>query len=207
MKRLIIKLVQWFILKMSIHQFIARQIEQDKIKTNLKKVSGVNFSLHHLAQIYNHQNNPLQISIGSRSQIKGNLLVFKYGGKITIGNDTYIGEDSRIWSGKNISIGNHVLISHQVNIIDSNSHELNSKERTERYDELISRGDWNREGNIISKEIIIEDDVWINFNAIILKGVTIGKGAVVAAGSVVTKDVAPYTMVAGNPAIFVKKVN
>ncbi|MFN7691728.1 MAG: DapH/DapD/GlmU-related protein, partial [Bacteroidota bacterium] len=64
-----------------------------------------------------------------------------------------------------------------------------------------------QKGNIASKPIVIHDKVWISFNAIILKGVTIGEGAVVAAGSVVTKDVAPYTMVAGNPAKFIKNVS
>ena len=54
--------------------------------------------------------------------------------------------------------------------------------------------------------IIIEDDVWISFNATILKGVTIGKGAVVAANAVVTKNVEPYTVVAGNPAVLIKKI-
>ena len=54
--------------------------------------------------------------------------------------------------------------------------------------------------------IIIEDDVWISFNATILKGVTIGKGAVIAANAVVTKDVEPYTVVAGNPAVLIKKI-
>jgi acetyltransferase-like isoleucine patch superfamily enzyme len=48
--------------------------------------------------------------------------------------------------------------------------------------------------------IAIEDDVWIGANAVILPGVTIGRGAVIGAGSVVTKDVAPYTICAGNPA-------
>ena len=52
----------------------------------------------------------------------------------------------------------------------------------------------------------IEDCAWICFKASILKGVTIGRGAIVAAGAVVTKDVAPYTMVAGNPARFVKRL-
>ena len=46
---------------------------------------------------------------------------------------------------------------------------------------------------------MIEDDVWIGFNAIILKGVRVGRGAVVGAGSVITKDVEPYTIVVGNP--------
>jgi acetyltransferase-like isoleucine patch superfamily enzyme len=58
--------------------------------------------------------------------------------------------------------------------------------------------------NVDSAPIIIEDHVWISFNSIILKGVTIGKGAIIAAGSVVTKDVAPFTLVAGNPAKLIK---
>lgn len=52
--------------------------------------------------------------------------------------------------------------------------------------------------------VIIEDEVWLGANSIILSGVTIGKGAIVAAGSVVTKDVPPYTIVGGNPAKFIK---
>ncbi len=54
---------------------------------------------------------------------------------------------------------------------------------------------------------MIKDKTWIGMNSIILKGVTIGKGSVVAAGSVVTEDVKPYTMVAGNPAKYIKKIN
>jgi acetyltransferase-like isoleucine patch superfamily enzyme len=55
------------------------------------------------------------------------------------------------------------------------------------------------------KEVVIEDHCWIGANAVILKGVTVGEGAVVAANSVVTKDVEPRTMVAGNPAQVVKR--
>jgi maltose O-acetyltransferase len=54
--------------------------------------------------------------------------------------------------------------------------------------------------------VIINDKAWIGFNAILLKGVVIGEGAVVAAGSVVTKDVEPWTMVAGNPARVIKRL-
>lgn len=52
--------------------------------------------------------------------------------------------------------------------------------------------------------ILIEDDVWIGNNSIILSGITIGKGAIIAAGSVVTKNVSPYSIVGGNPARFIK---
>jgi len=207
MKRIIIKLVQHIIYKLSLQQYIKKQIEHDCINEQIKNVSGSNFSMHASAQIINLQKNPAKIIIGTRAQIKGLLLVFKYGGEIQVGSDSYVGEGTRIWSGNEIKIGNHVLISHNVNIIDTNSHEINFEERAIRYDELIFKGDWNEEGNVISKPIIIEDNVWINFNAIILKGVTIGKGAIIAAGSVVTKDVEPFTMVAGNPAKFIKKLN
>jgi acetyltransferase-like isoleucine patch superfamily enzyme len=62
----------------------------------------------------------------------------------------------------------------------------------------------NVKGNVDTAPIIIEDHVWISFNVIVFKGVTIGKGAIIAAGSVVTKDVAPFTLMAGNPAKPVK---
>ena len=103
-----------------------------------------------------------------------------------------------------VIIGNNVQVSHGVNIIDNNTHSLDAKERHQEYKEIITRGSIQNRGNIKSAPIVIEDDVWISFNASILKGVTIGKGAIIAANSVVTKNVEPYTMVAGNPAIFIK---
>ena len=62
------------------------------------------------------------------------------------------------------------------------------------------------QGTEILKPVAIGNNVWIGCKAIILKGVTIGEGAVVAAGSVVTKDVAPFTLVAGNPARVIREV-
>jgi acetyltransferase-like isoleucine patch superfamily enzyme len=59
---------------------------------------------------------------------------------------------------------------------------------------------------IKTKPVIIEDDVWIGMGAVILKGVRIGKGSVVAAGAIVTKDVPPNSIVAGNPAQVVKQI-
>jgi acetyltransferase-like isoleucine patch superfamily enzyme len=63
--------------------------------------------------------------------------------------------------------------------------------------------DWS---SVRSKPVRIESDVWIGFKSSIMKGVTIGRGAVVAAGSVVTKDVLPYTLVAGNPSRFIREL-
>jgi len=92
------------------------------------------------------------------------------------------------------------LSAHNVTITDTNSHPLGAKARADDYHRRIVLGGPFEKGSIEGAPIIIEDDVWINFGAAILKGVRIGRGAVVAAGSVVTKDVPPWTLVAGVPA-------
>jgi acetyltransferase-like isoleucine patch superfamily enzyme len=93
-----------------------------------------------------------------------------------------------------------------VNIIDSDSHEIDHLERAKGFSDLIQNGHARVKGSIKTAPIVIGDYAWISYNASILKGVTIGKGAIVAAGSVVTKDVADFTVVAGNPAVFVKAI-
>ncbi len=157
------------------------------------------------AIIYNHLDKA-KIFIKQDCVIEGELLVFAYGGSISIGVNSYVGKGSRVWSGDSIIIGNNFLISHNVNVIDTNSHEIDCDIRASRFRSLIKNGHPNVKEPIITAPIIIEDYVWINFNSIILKGVKIGKGAIIAAGSVVTKDVEPFTMVAGNPARVVKNL-
>ena len=167
---------------------------------------GENVVFGLVAKVVNVQNLTRNISIQNNVRINGELLIFGYGGNIKIGNNFYLGEESRIWSGESIEIGDNVLISHQVNIIDSNSHEMDAIERKNGYLSLISNGHPKDQGSIITSKITIGNDAWISFGATVLKGVNIGAGAIVAAGSVVTKDVAPYTVVAGNPAKEVKKL-
>lgn len=158
------------------------------------------------SRVVNFQMKPEKIKIGENSHIRGELLVLAYGGEISIGSNCFVGEGSRIWSGDKVTIGNDILISHNVNIIDTNSHELDHLERAHGYLDLFTKGYPTEKGSIETKPIVIEDYAWINFNATILKGVTIGKGAIVAAGSVVTKDVEPFTIVGGNPAKEIKKI-
>lgn len=206
MKTIIIKFLQKLVLRTSLQSFIVKQHERDLVAMHTKRVTGNNFTFYPETSIQNMQNNPSQISIGNKTHVRGTLLIFKYGGKITIGRDCYVGEGTRIWSGQEIIIGNNVLIAHNVSIVDTNAHEIDASERTERYIELIENGPWSNKGSIETKPIVIQNNAWISFNAVILKGVTIGEGAIVAAASVVTKDVEPYTMVAGNPAMVVKKM-
>lgn len=146
------------------------------------------------------------ISVSEKSCIRGALEVQREGGKISIGCNCYVGDHTRIWSAKNITIGNNVLIAHNCNIFDNDTHPTDFIERREDAQQII----WNHKrmnfSTLHSAPVVIGDDVWIGCNAIILKGVTIGSGAIIAAGSVVTKDVPVDTVVGGNPAHVLKSL-
>jgi acetyltransferase-like isoleucine patch superfamily enzyme len=152
------------------------------------------------ASLIVNSDNRASISLGLHTVIGGELLVYKDGGQIQIGDYSFVGSGTRIWSAANIRIGSRVLISHNVNIHDCRSHSLSAAERHLHFKTSVL--DKNPViGDVPSSEIIIEDDAWIGFNATILRGVRIGKGAIVAAGAIVTKDVPAFTIVAGSVAV------
>jgi acetyltransferase-like isoleucine patch superfamily enzyme len=93
-----------------------------------------------------------------------------------------------------IAIGDRVLVGGNASIVDFDFHPLTPEARAE----AINAG--------AAAPIVIEDDVFVGMEALVLKGVTIGEGAVVGAGAVVTQDVPPRTVVAGNPATVVRKL-
>jgi acetyltransferase-like isoleucine patch superfamily enzyme len=109
---------------------------------------------------------------------------------LEIGDKTYINHDSEIRCREHISIGNNVSIAYNVLMQDSDYHTMCDELGNEKPQTL---------------PIVIEDDVWIGAKAIILKGVTLGKGCVVAAGSVVTKSAPAYSLIGGNPARIIKQ--
>lgn len=189
------------------YALLSLKLEQYAITEYKKKVKlGDNSQLHTGAIIENLQRDSSKICIGSNTHIRGELLIYPYGNGIKIGNNSYVGANSVIRAGEEIVIGNDVLIAHNVTIIDSDSHEIDFRERAIGYKTIISKGHPIVKGNIKTAAIIIHDNVWISYNVCILKGVTIGKGAIIAAGSVVTKNVAAFTLVAGNPAKFIKNL-
>lgn len=152
------------------------------------------------ATIDNLSNDPNLIKVGANSVIRGQLLIFAHAGEIKIGKGCYLGEGSRVWSAASIRIGDRVLISHNVNIHDTDSHPINSSLREQHFMEIMSVGHPKTNPGIISKPIVIENDVWIGLNSVILKGVRIGEKSIIGAGSVITKDVPSSCIVAGNPA-------
>ena len=130
-----------------------------------------------------------EIILGDRVLLHQGVKLSACGGEkkalIKIGNRSYIGDRTEIHAGDLVEIGNGCNISWNCTILDRDYHKLCSNEE-------------------IIKPVKICDNVWIGCNCIILKGVTIGEGAVVAAGSVVTKDVPPKALVGGNPAKIIK---
>ena len=152
------------------------------------------------------------LSIGTDSIVTGNFIFESSEGQVKIGNHSYVGGGTFI-SRSSIEIGNYVTIAWGGTFYDHDSHSLDYMMRRKDIDDeledirngqnFIEHKDWSV---VNSKPIKICDDAWIGMNVIILKGVTIGEGAVVGAGSVVTKDVPAWTVVAGNPAKVVKEL-
>lgn len=112
-----------------------------------------------------------------------------------------------IMAEERIEIGSYCLISWSVGIADSDFHPIDPALR--RQDAMALAPflpDRPQRPTIKTKPVVIEDDVWIGMGAVILKGVRIGKGSIVAAGAIVSKDVPPNSIVAGNPAQVVKQI-
>lgn len=116
---------------------------------------------------------------------------------IVFGENVNIGDDVRIAAAEKIKIGNDVLIGSKVLIIDNSHGAYNG-------DNQDSPETPPNQRPIYTSPIVIEDNVWIGESAIIQMGVTIGKGSIIAANSVVTKDVPAETIVGGVPAIVIK---
>jgi acetyltransferase-like isoleucine patch superfamily enzyme len=117
------------------------------------------------------------------------------GAQIYIGKNTRI-HGSCIHAQLSIRIGNNVLIAGNTQIFDNNGHEL-----------LLENPQMRLNSKSISKPVVVNDNVWIGANSIILPGVSIGEGSVIAAGSVVINDVPSFCLVGGNPAKIIKKIN
>ncbi len=132
-----------------------------------------------------------EISLGDKVNVHRHVKLSAYGnaGKkavLKIGNGVAVGDRTEIHAGDSVTIGDGTLIGWDCCIMDRDYHKLESE--TE-----------------VTAPVVIGNNVWIGCNTIILKGIKIGDGAVVAAGSVVTKDVPAGALVGGNPARVIKE--
>lgn len=163
--------------------------------------------------------------MGNDVQIGHNANIFvEPGGKVVIGNHAFIGgiiqansgaeiiigdyfsfRGGRIGAQKSLRIGHHVVISSNIFVVDNNNHPISEIKRQEMCEYGFFGDSWHWRHSK-SAPIIIGNNVWIGQGVTILKGVTIGDGSIIAQQSVVTKDIPPHTIAAGNPARIVKEI-
>ncbi len=143
------------------------------------------------------------LEIGAGSIVEGSLVAEREGATIIIGRNTFIGS-SIVASATRIEIGDDVLISWGCTIVDHNSHAIGWTQRKHDVrDWYDGKKDWTP---VEIKPVKIGNKSWLGLNVIILKGVEIGEGAIVAAGSVVVKNVPAWTIVGGNPAKVIREI-
>lgn len=135
------------------------------------------------------------IQIKKRAEIQEYVIIRTFQNKVQIGEYTQLNPFTVIYGGSGVIIGNNVMIAPHC-MIASGNHDFKQTDKPMRHVEGISKG-----------LIIIEDGVWIGANSTITDGVRIGHDAVIAAGSVVTKDVKPWEIVGGVPAKFISYRN
>ena len=170
-------------------------------------VPGDDFIVGEHAQISNLTGDPERIRFGNNCLVDGFINVQEYG-YFTMGSYSGIGEKVRIDCAGYVEIGNGCTMAEGVYIIDGLHHPILADERIKHGIDLF-RGDHVMDAYGTGTEtsfVRIEDLVWIGLRAIVLSGVTIGRGSVVAAGAVVSQDVPPFSVVAGNPARVVGRI-
>jgi acetyltransferase-like isoleucine patch superfamily enzyme len=141
-----------------------------------------------------------RVRVGSGTVCRGILRRETFGdGELVIGDSVYIGDDCIVSCSDRVEIGALTLLGHGVQIYDNNSHPLDRTARAADWRAIGGEGDRPPDA-IEHAPVHVGAGCWLGFGSTVLRGVTIGEGAVVAAGSIVTSDVEPYGIVAGSPA-------
>jgi acetyltransferase-like isoleucine patch superfamily enzyme len=137
------------------------------------------------------------LSVGEDSIIHADISFEETGGEIQIGSRTFVGRSDLVCY-RRLVIGDDVIMSWGITVVDHDSHSIEwAKRRNDVRDWGKGKKNWE---HIPHAPVIIGNKVWVGFNVSILKGVTIGEGAVIGACSVVTRDIPPYSVAVGNPA-------
>lgn len=173
-----------------------------KIKRYVITADNVIFSHHFSCKCDNFKS----IKVGNNSTIDG-FWVTQGNGNIQVGMYCSFRRGTYVGAVSSIIIGDNVYGAENVFIIDNNNHPISPKARKEMTESPPNSPLWKwKNKEVVSAKVIIGNNVWLGRNCMILKGVTIGDGSIVAAGAVVTRSVPEFTIVAGNPAKPVKSI-
>jgi acetyltransferase-like isoleucine patch superfamily enzyme len=194
-----------------------KNVRMDLFSTNLN--IGNNFRLHHVnwhvhygqikignyflweskhGNLASYENRKGKLLIGDNSRIQADIA--QIASAFTIGSNSFLNKGTQVSCLNSISIGNYVMISYDCFIFDNNSHQTDYLQRRIEIDQGFPNGTLQLEGQIpVSQEVIIEDDVWIGARSMILKGIIIRQRSVVAANTIVHKNIDEATLVYGYP--------
>lgn len=181
-------------------------------KTQFIEKGNSHFTDNFRLRIIKPVNNKTYLKIGDDCLLDCKVLFESGEGKVSIGNNNYLG-NSNIICRTEIVFEDNIFVAWGSYFYDHNSHSIDYREREKDIQQqlkdyrdkklFIENKNWDV---VDTAPIRICCNAWIGMNCIILKGVTVGEGAIVAAGSVVTKDVDPWTIVGGNPAKLIKQI-
>lgn len=174
-----------------------------KVEINATTV-GKNVLLPDFYCIENHGEKE-SILIGDNNEFSSDFHIRCYEHvKVVLGKYNWTSLRTQIVCANLVKIGNYCMFGRDVYISDTNEHPIDPIERLNAMKMFWKNRKVNRYNFVDNSPVLIGDNVWIGERSIILKGVRIGNNAVVAAGSVVTKDVPENTIVGGNPAKIIK---
>ena len=145
-----------------------------------------------------------RITVGAGSWVAGYLVTETPQSRLVIGNNVFVGARTTLDCAVSLTIEDDVLVSYGCVIADSDNHSIRaSVRRQDLHGFRTGNYDWS---NPDSKPIVVRRSAWIGAHSIILKGVTIGEGAIIGAGSVVTRSIPAGMIAAGNPARVIRPV-
>ncbi|MDB5141270.1 MAG: thiogalactoside acetyltransferase [Mucilaginibacter sp.] len=156
--------------------------------------------------------NKIYLKVGNDSILDCKILFESDTGEVIVGNRVYIGSSNIICKSR-IQFGDNVFVAWGSYFYDHDSHSIDYSERENDITQQLldyRSGNFfieNKKWSVVNtKPIMINDNAWIGMNCHILKGVTIGEGAIIGAGSVVTRDIPAWSIAGGNPAIVIKEI-
>lgn len=196
----IIKFVAYIIAKpMRMLRLVYNQVSTASFQkmTICQRDSHVNYPVYVRGGQYITVENGFFANRGLRIECLDEYFGYKYTPKLTIGKNVSFGCQCHIGCVNRIDIGNNVLCGSNVLIID-HSHG--------RFDDVDKDVPWIKRCLYSKGAIVIDDNVWIGDDVSVLPNVKIGKGSVIGAGSIVTKDIPPYSLAVGNPAKVIRQI-
>jgi acetyltransferase-like isoleucine patch superfamily enzyme len=156
------------------------------------------------ARLINHAG-PKDVTIGSYAMIRG-ILRIEGGGGLYIADEVYVGDNVIISVAADVKIGRSSFLAHGVQVFDNDTHPIGRAERQHHLNRIIG-GRRYEPYTVPSAPVQIGEQCWIGMNSLVMKGVAIGDGSIIAAGSVVVNDVEPGVIVGGNPARIIKQLD